>query len=206
MFSSAIVKQTMRFPQVTQEVTNGTSTREQDCNLVARLVAGDEDALRDLYGIYGQRLYAYALRLTSDRATAEDVIQDTLVIVWRTASQFRGDGRLLAWLLGIVHHRAMKALRQAAKPIEPLEENFAAAGPSPEEQAQTLETTLWVRQGLQGLSADHRAVLELVFYQGLSLNEIAEICRCSLGTVKSRLSYARKHLRGVLSRSQEASR
>ncbi len=64
----------------------------------------------------------------------------------------------------------------------------------------------WVRQGMQELSADHRAVLELVFYQGMSLYEVAEICRCSLGTVKSRLGYARKHLRGVLSRTREASR
>ncbi len=206
MFSSAIVKPSIRFPQLTQEVTNGSSVRAQDRDPVARIVAGDENAVRDLYDLYGQRMYAYALRLTSDRATAEDVIQDALVIVWRTASQFRGDGRLLAWLLGIVHHRAMKVLRQAAKPIEPLEENVASAGPSPEEQAQARETRQWVHEGLQGLSADHRAVLELVFYQGLSLNEVAEICRCPLGTVKSRLSYARKHLRGVLSRVEEASR
>ncbi len=206
MFSSAIVKQRIRFPQVIQEVTNGGSVREQDCDLLARLVAGDENAVRDLYDLYGQRLYGYALRLTSDHAIAEDVIQDALVIVWRTAGQFRGEGRLLAWLLGIVHHRAMKALRQLARPIEPLQENVVAAGPSPEEQAQTRETRQWVRQGLQGLSADHRAVLELVFYQGLSLNEVAEICGCPLGTVKSRLSYARRHLRGVLSRAGEASR
>ncbi len=203
MFSSAIVKQRIRFPQVTQEVTNGLSVREQDCDLVARIVAGDENALRDLYDLYGQRLYGYALRLTSDHTVAEDVIQDALVIAWRTAGQFRGDGRVLAWLLGIVHHRAMKALRQLARPIESLEENVAAAGPSPEEQAQARETGQWVRQGLQGLSADHRAVLELVFYQGLSLIEVAEICRCPLGTVKSRLSYALKYLRGVLSRSGE---
>lgn len=206
MFSSAIVKQSIRFPQVTQEVTNGASVREQDCDLVARIVAGDENAVRDLYDLYGQRLYGYSLSLTRDHALAEDVIQDTLVIAWRTASQFRGEGRLLAWLLGIVHHRAMKALRQAAKPVVPLEDNVAAAGPLPEEQAQTRETGQWVREGLQSLSADHRAVLELVFYQGLSLNEVAEICRCPLGTIKSRLSYARRHLRGVLSRAKEASR
>ncbi len=206
MFSSAIVKQTMHFPQVTEDVTQDVTTREQDCALVARMVAGDENAVRDLYKLYGQRLYVYALRLINDPATAEDVTQDTLVIAWRTAGKFRGDGRLQAWLLGIVHHRAMNALRQATKPIDLLEASTPAAGPSPEEQAQTRETRQWVRQGLQGLSAEHRAVLELVFYQGLSLSEVAEICGCPLGTVKSRLSYARKHLRGVLSRAEEGSR
>ncbi len=203
MFSSAIVKQTIRFPQVTQEVTHGTSTREQDCDLVARILAGDESAMHELYTRYGQRLYAYALRLTNDPANAEDVMQDTLIVAWRTAGEYRGDGRLLAWLLGIVHHRAMKALDQTVRPLDSLEEDIPGIGPSPEEQAQTRETREWVQQGLQDLSAAHRAVLELVFYQGMSLNEVAEICRCPLGTVKSRLSYARKHLRGVLSRSEE---
>ena len=203
MFSSAIVKQTVRFPQVTQEVTHGTSTREQDCDLVARILAGDESAIRDLYGRYGQRLYAFALRLTNDPATAEDVTQDTLIIAWRTAGEYRGDGRLLAWLLGIVHHRAMKALEQTARPIHSLDDNTPGMGPSPEEQAQSRETSEWVQEGLQDLSTAHRAVLELVFYQGMSLNEVAEISRCPLGTVKSRLSYARKHLLGVLSRRQE---
>jgi RNA polymerase sigma-70 factor, ECF subfamily len=202
MFTSAIVKQSIHFPQA----TNGAAARKQDCDLAARIVAGDENAVRDLYELYGQRLYAYALRLSSDRTTAEDVTQETLVIAWRTASQFRGEGRLLTWLLGIVHHCTMKALRRAARPIGPLEDDVAANAPSPEEQAQALETGQRIRQGLQELSADHRTVLELVFYQGMSLNEAAEICRCSPGTVKSRLSYARKHLRGVLSRSGEAQR
>lgn len=61
----------------------------------------------------------------------------------------------------------------------------------------------WIHQGLQSLSSEHRAVLELVFYQGLSLQEVADVLKCPLGTVKSRLSYARKHLGGALARSQE---
>ncbi len=65
---------------------------------------------------------------------------------------------------------------------------------------QASEQARWIRQGLNGLSLEHRAVLELVFYQGLSLAEVAQICDCPLGTVKSRLSYARQYLRSVLSR------
>ena len=73
-----------------------------------------------------------------------------------------------------------------------------------EEHVRVKEQSQWVRRGLQSLSAEHRAVLELVFYQGLSLSEVAEVCDCPVGTVKSRLSYARKHLRGILSRQEEA--
>lgn len=203
MVSSAIAKQIQHFQYTTQSVEQSMTAQEQDLDLIRRMVSGDENAMRELYAAYGQRLFAYALRLTNDPATAEDVTQETLIIVWRTAGKFRGEGRFIAWLLGIVHHCAMKALRHVTQPLEALEETVSGANPSPEEQAQAEEMKRWVRQGLGSLSTEHRAVLELVFYQGLTLNEVAEVCRCPLGTVKSRLSYARRHLRGVLDRSEE---
>lgn len=172
-----------------------------DSQLLHRIAIHDDAALHELYAAYGQRLYAYALRLSSDPASAEDVIQETLVTVWRTAGKYRGEGRVLAWLLGIVHNLALKTLRQRSIPItDALEKTLPAPTPSPEAQAQINDQTRWLQQGLQNLSPEHRAVLELVFYQGLSLEETAQVCNCPLGTVKSRLSYARQHLRGLLSR------
>ncbi len=200
MVSSAIAKQIPRFQRETQSVKHSMTAQEQDLDLIRRMASGDENAMQELYATYGQRLYAYALRLTNDHAVAEDVTQETLVIAWRTAGNFRGEGRLIAWLLGIVHHSAMKSLRRVS---QPLEETAAASSASPEEQAQAEEMKRWVRKGLQDLSTEHRAVLELVFYQGLTLQEVAEVCNCPLGTVKSRLSYARRHLRGVLGRNEE---
>jgi RNA polymerase sigma-70 factor, ECF subfamily len=177
------------------------ATPELYLELLQRISAGDESALRELYAAYGQRLYAYALRLTNDPASAEDVVQETLVTVWRAAGKYRGEGRVLAWLLGIVHNLALKCLRQSSIPItDEMETTLSAPGASPEAQAQNNDQARWVQQALQKLSPEHRAVLELVFYQGLSLEEAAQVCNCPLGTVKSRLSYARQHLRGVLSR------
>ncbi len=185
--------------------TQATMTRPvDDLNLIRRMQAGDDDAVRDLYAQYGQRLYAYALRLTNDPATAEDVTQTTLVTAWRTARTFRAEGRLIAWLLGIVHHTAMKSLRSTTRYLDDVaEETVSEDQPSPEEQAQVKDERRWVRQGIQSLSPEHRAVLELVFYQELSLNETAQVLNIPLGTVKSRLSYARTHLRGVLARTEE---
>jgi RNA polymerase sigma-70 factor (ECF subfamily) len=197
------MKQALQLPRVTQSIDVSMTSQENDSSLIRRIAAGDENAVRELYATYGQRLYAYALRITNDAAAAEDVMQETLITAWRTASKFRGEGRLIAWLLGIVHHSAMKALRHIAQPLEVIEETMPEVSESPEEQAQTGEMKRWIRQGLKSLSAEHRAVLELVFYQGLSLNEVAEVCKCPLGTVKSRLNYARHHLRGVLSRNEE---
>ncbi|MBN8654685.1 MAG: RNA polymerase sigma factor [Anaerolineae bacterium] len=175
-----------------------------DLDLIRRMQAGDDNAVRDLYAQYGQRLYAYALRLTNDPATAEDVTQNTLVTAWRTARTFRGEGRLIAWLLGIVHHTAMKVLRGDTRYLDDVAEEIVNEDqPSPEEQAQVRDERRWVRQGIQSLSPEHRAVLDLIFYQGLSLNEAAQVLNIPVGTVKSRLSYARDHLRGVLARTEE---
>ena len=187
-----------------QETQPAMTQPTDDLDLIHRIQAGDDDAVRDLYAQYGQRLYAYALRLTNDPATAEDVTQTTLVTAWRTARTFRAEGRLIAWLLGIVHHTAMKSIRNRANYLDDVAEEIVREDqPSPEEQAQVKDERRWVRQGMQSLSPEHRAVLELIFYQELTLNEVAQVLDVPLGTVKSRLSYARTHLRGVLARTEE---
>lgn len=195
---------TMNLSQATERIQSISMDVAHDLELISRIAAKDEHALQELYLVYGQRLYTYALCLTSDHAQAEDVVQDTLETVWRSATSYRGDGRLIAWLLRIIHHIAIKSLRHRSIPIsEEMEDNIFADEPQPEEQAQANEQSRLIRQGLRQLSPEHRMVLELVFYQGLSLNEIAEVCHCPIGTVKSRLSYARQQLRGVISRMEE---
>jgi len=195
---------TKKFSHIIPERCALVTEQERDLLLVKHIAEGDESALRELYAAYGQRMYAYALRLTDTPGTADDVVQDTLVVVWQSAGRFRGEGRVLAWLLGILHHIALKALRHPLQPIsEEMEATLIAPVASPEEDIQTKEQSQWVRRGLQNLSPEHRGVLELVFYQGLSLSEVAEVSGCPVGTVKSRLSYARKHLRGILSRQEK---
>ncbi len=193
----------LAIPLKLREMQPAMTRPVEDINIIRRMQAGDDDAIRDLYAQYGQRLYTYALRLTNDPSTAEDVTQSTLVTAWRTARTFRGEGRLIAWLLGIVHHTAMKTLRGVTHYLEDVaEEILSEDQPSPEEQAQVKDERRWVRQGIQSLSPQHRAVLDLIFYQGLSLSEAAQVLSIPIGTVKSRLSYARDHLRGVLERTE----
>lgn len=176
-----------------------------DVTLIRCIAAGQDSALQELYDRYGQRMMAYALRLTQSQAIAEDVVQDALVVVWRSAGRFRGEGQAAAWLLGIVHHTAMKALRHRHQSIsDTMEETLVAPESLPEEQVESSEKASWVRRGLQNLSPNHRAALELVFYQGMSLAEAAQVCRCPVGTIKSRLSYARRHLRAILGSTPQA--
>lgn len=171
-----------------------------ETDLLTRIASGDADALRQLYAAYGQRMYAFALRLTSDTALAEDVVQESLVAVWQGAGRYRQQSRVLTWLLGIVHHKALNAMRgRLSIPVDEIAE-MPDDRPSPDEQAAQNEQHHLLRGGLQQLPLEQRSVLELVFYQGLSLEETAQVCGCPLGTVKSRLNTAKTALRGALQR------
>lgn len=179
------------------------STAEPDIALIRRMAAGDEEALRVLYAVYGRRMLAYALRLTGNPALAEEVLQDSLLAAWQGARSFRGEGRPIAWLLGIVHHQALNATRRKQFALVELDEALTVAAPTPAPDAHTeaQDRRRALAQGLQQLSPEHRAVLDLVFFQGLTLAEAAQVCRCPLGTIKSRLSYAKAYLAGHLTRA-----
>lgn len=174
-----------------------------DSELVQRIAAGEEAALNELVALYGNRLYAYAIRLTGESATAKDVLQESLIAVWQGAERYRGDGRLIAWLLGIVHHKAFSQVRWSARrQADSLasEYEIATSAPGPDDLVERDERTHQLQAGLESLSMEHRQVLELVFYQGLTLKEAAEICSCPVGTIKSRLNYAKARLKGLLHR------
>ncbi|MBN1266209.1 MAG: sigma-70 family RNA polymerase sigma factor [Anaerolineales bacterium] len=173
----------------------------EDQQLIHRIAKGSDSALADLYTRFGSRLYAYALRILGNQVLAEDVLQDTLLTVWEKAHSYRGKGRVLAWLLRIVHNKCMRTFR--TRETVPLEDINPGADP----QAQPVEGKLihsersqLLQEGLQELSVEHRTVLELVFYHQMSLKETARICGIPEGTVKSRLKYAKDSLRGTLSR------
>jgi RNA polymerase sigma-70 factor (ECF subfamily) len=181
---------TMRIP-----LERSTPDLDQDFALIKQIAAGNDDALRELYAAYGQRLYAYAVRITGDPAKADDVIQESLVAVWKS------EGRVLAWLLSIVHHKALNAVRlQSPDGLDDQVDRLADTAPSPDEHVVQSERRHQLRACLERLSLEHRTVLELVFYQGLSLSEAAQVCNCPVGTIKSRLNYAKIQLRGDLMR------
>ncbi len=173
---------------------------DPDVALVKRMASGDEEALRSLYAANGRRLLAYALRLTGSEAVAEEVLQDSLLAAWQGARHYRGEARAITWLLGIVHHQALNATRRKRLPLQDLDRAVLVADrdAGPEAGAEAGERRRALQGALAELSADHRSVLELVFYQGLSLAEAAEVCACPVGTIKSRLSYAKAHLRRAL--------
>ena len=171
----------------------GTSDgHEPDEQLLAGLVDGRLDALDRLYDRYRTMAYSIALRITSDATLAEDVVQDAFLGAWRNAARYElGRGSVRTWLLSIVHHRAIDAVRRR-RPTSELPE--AEAPPPPaltlpdvwKEVAGNLDREA-IAAALATLSGVQREAIELAYFGGLTQIEIADRTGAPLGTVKSRV-------------------
>ncbi len=175
---------------------------EQPDRLLERVAHGERDALLALHDRLGPAMLAVALRVTRDRAVAEEVVQDALLAVWREASGFdRSRGSAASWLLTLVRNRAIDALR-ARRRRTSLEDRSAdeppEATPTPEQHSSEAERAAAVRAALSRLRPELRAALELAYYSGRSHSEIAADLNVPLGTIKTRIATAVKSLRDEL--------
>lgn len=159
----------------------------------------DREALVALYREYQPRLVRFLGRLTRHDALIEEVVNDTLWIVWQRAADYRGDARVSTWIMGIAYRVAMKALRDQADPCwlgvgdEADLENLLVTDPRADREMRD-----WLAKGLAKLPADQRVTVELVYGQGHTLEETAAIMECPVGTAKARLFHARVKLRNLL--------
>ena len=168
-----------------------------DRMLLQRMAAGDRGALAVLYRSYHGRLCRFLTRLTRRADVIEEVINDCFWIAWQKADGFRGDSRVSTWIMGIAYRCGLKALRQHGD--EPVEEHPARdERSSAHDPGEDRELRDWLAKGLERLSLDQRVVVELVYGVGHSLEDVAVITQCPVGTVKARLFYARVKLRNVL--------
>jgi RNA polymerase sigma-70 factor (ECF subfamily) len=176
---------------------NAQVVEQTDRELLGKVAAGDREALRHLYLIYHQRLASFLQRFTRRQDLVEEVINDTLYVVWCKAGEFRGDSRLSTWILGIAYRRALKTLRRRGHQLVqglPIEDECLAA---PDELG-AAETGEWVALAMRHLTADQRLTLELAYGLGHSCEEIAQIMDCPVNTVKTRMFHARGKLRTLL--------
>jgi RNA polymerase sigma-70 factor (ECF subfamily) len=173
-----------------------------DTELLRQVAAGDEAAFAELYDLYASPVYNYLLRLVNEQAVAEEILQEVFLVMWQSAHRFRAEAKVKTWLLRIAHHQAVSWLRRARVVLwSPDELEANSEDPVEEHLAQRWEIEQ-IRAALTRLSTNHRAVIELTFVQGLSYAEIAEVMNCPIGTVKSRMSYALRHLSTLLSESE----
>jgi RNA polymerase sigma-70 factor (ECF subfamily) len=184
------------FNQGPADPRHGADLRDRE--LIFRVSRGDRDAFRELYLAYHRRLARFLTRLTCRREDAEEVISETLWIVWQRAGDFREASRVSTWIMGIAYRRALKMIRRAATHRRAMllecsdHERFAADAAQAAADRQLLE------RGLAQLPLEQRLVLEFTYYMDRSCEEIAQIMDCPVNTVKTRMFNARRKLRAIL--------
>lgn len=179
-----------------------------DALLLARVATGDEDALRALHHRYRSPIRRYLWhQLGGDPRAVEETLQDVFLAVWRGAPGYRGDATVATWVFQIARYLAIRTRRTqrrhaVAIPLDPPGDEDVS---QPDWLSVSCEDEVLDRLALadclQRLSAKHREVLELVFHYGFSLDEVARILDVPAGTVKSRVSYARRALLHALNRA-----
>ncbi len=171
-----------------------------DLALLELIAAGDRDALTDLYARYHARLFKFVFRLTRSHTAAEELVNDIMLAVWRSARNFRGDSKPSTWIFGIAYRQALKRLSRKKLSIA----SYFDVDHLPDNDARSFEQEDWVRHGIETLPPAQRLAVELVFYLGLSYDEVAAVTDCPVNTVKTRMFHARRKLRQQLQASASA--
>ncbi len=157
----------------------------------------DREALAQLYAIYHRRLARFLGRFLRQHEVVQEIVNDTLFIVWQQAGQFRGGSRVSTWIMGIAYRRAMKALRHSAsRPA--LHGMSVSAEQTASDAIEEAEQRELVTRALGSLPPEQRMVLELTYYMGYSCEEIAAIVDCPVNTVKTRMFHARRKMKNLL--------
>jgi RNA polymerase sigma-70 factor (ECF subfamily) len=171
-----------------------------DSMLIRRIAQGDQLAMRTLFGRHRVPLYRWLLRLVGDEALAEDLLSDVFLDVWRQAATFEARSSVSTWLLAIARYKALSARRR--RPDAELDEKIASTvvdpADDPEVALQKKTRADLLRHCLARLSPEHSEVIDLVYYHGKSVKEVAEIVGVGEATVKTRMFYARRKLASLV--------
>lgn len=180
-------------------VSNG-SEQTHDTDLVRRVAAGDRVALRRIHDRFQRPLIGYLLRFVRDHAVAEELAAEVMVGIWRQAARYEGRSSLETWVFGIAHNKAVSWLRKRRE--EGMPEGAADAlvdeRADPEAEADASSVTDMMSRLIRRLSVEQQAALQLTYYQDMPLEQVADAMGCPVNTVKTRIYYARQHLKRML--------
>jgi RNA polymerase sigma-70 factor (ECF subfamily) len=168
--------------------------------LIGRIAGGDRLAMQALYARHHVKVFRFVLRLVRNEASAQDLISDVFLDVWRQAARFEGRSAVSTWILAIARFKALSSVRRRkeAQLDEEEAERIEDEADTPEVALQKKDTGEVLRQCLAKLSPDHREIIDLVYYHEKSVEEVAEIVDIPENTVKTRMFYARKKLAELL--------
>jgi RNA polymerase sigma-70 factor, ECF subfamily len=171
-----------------------------DETLIGLIAEGDKRAMQVLYARHNVRVYRFILRFTGNPSTAEDLVSEVFLDVWRQADSFESKSQVSTWLLAIARYKALSALRRRTD--EHLDDKIAATiedtADNPETVVGTKDRNIIIQKCLKALSPAHREVLDLVYYHEKSVDEVARIVGVPAATVKTRMFYARSKMADLL--------
>ena len=140
------------------------------------------------------------MRLVKRPSLVEEVVNDTMLVVWDGLDRFKGESRLSTWVFAIAYRKGMKALTRNDDPVEyDTHETVASSELGPEQNAAYAQRHVALRRAMDQLSADHRAVMDLTYFHEMGYREISAIMNCPVDTVKTRMFHARRNLKTLLS-------
>jgi RNA polymerase sigma-70 factor (ECF subfamily) len=175
----------------------GSGDDGEDIACLSQIALGDRSAFERLYRRYYDRLFRFVLRVTGRMNLVEDVINDTMIVIWRKAGDYRAAARASTWIFGIAYRKALKALSRELRAPEVMDELPEVEQP-PSDALDREGLHAAIRQAVMRLPPEHRAVVDLTFFFNRSYEEAAQILDVPVGTVKSRMFHARAKLRPLL--------
>jgi len=169
---------------------------DRDAQLLVRIRAHDMSAFEELYHGYHSRLSRFLFNLVRRPQIVEEVLNDTLMVVWDRADSFNGASKLSTWIFAIAYRKAMKALRRQDDAVEDRHaEERISAEPGPDHALGRQRVHVLLMRAIGELSPEHRAVVDFTYFHEMGYREIAGIMECPVDTVKTRMFHARRHLR-----------
>ena len=164
--------------------------------LIVRIAGGDRLAMQTLFARHRTAVYRWLVRLVGNEATAEDLLSDVFLDVWRQADRFQARSSVSTWLMAIARFKALSArrVRKDAELDETIEATVADSADDPEVMLEKKSRDALVRKAVTTLSPEHREVIDLVYYHEKSVDECAQILGVPAGTVKTRMFYACRKL------------
>lgn len=162
-----------------------------EVQLLQRIVEKDSGAFEALFDSYHPRLFRFLFRLTRSHGAAEELSNDVLLTLWKSADRFRGESKVSTWVFGIAYRQALAHMRRRKFKLVPFVEEDAAI----DESSAQFEREDWVRRGVDDLPPKQKLTVMLVYFLGLSCEETARVSGVPVSTVKTRMFHARRKMK-----------
>jgi len=174
-----------------------------EAELIARIARGDRSAFDRLYRAYLPRLARFLQQVTRRPQAIEEVVNDTMLVVWRKAATYTSESKVSTWIFAIAYRRGLKLVKRFDEPVADDAQDAIASDDAPEGAVMQRQLREALGAAMAQVSAEQRAVVELTYYHGCAYREIAEIMGCPVDTVKTRMFHARRRLRQLLEQRRE---